>query len=64
MRVSYLDGHYGDAFLHVSSTNTLAQTDQQKALVLYWTALILEKRNDPNDASASLQALWRCHQMQ
>jgi tetratricopeptide (TPR) repeat protein len=57
MRVSYLEGHYGDAFLHISSTSALAQTDQQKALVLYWTGLIQEKRNDPNDAITAWQAL-------
>jgi tetratricopeptide (TPR) repeat protein len=57
MRVSYLEGHYGDAFLHVSSTNALAQTDQQQASVLYWTALIQEKRNDPNDAVTAWQSL-------
>jgi len=57
IRISYLEGHYGDAFLHVSSTSALAQTDQQKALVLYWTGLIQEKRNDPNDAITAWQAL-------
>ncbi|MFZ1040932.1 MAG: tetratricopeptide repeat protein [Anaerolineales bacterium] len=57
MRVSYLEGHYGDAFLHISSTSALAQTDQQNALVLYWTGLIQEKRNDPNDAITAWQAL-------
>ena len=57
MRVSYLEGHYGDAFLHISSTSVLAQTDQQNALVLYWTGLIQEKRNDPNDAITAWQAL-------
>ncbi|HUI87386.1 MAG TPA: tetratricopeptide repeat protein [Anaerolineales bacterium] len=57
MRVSYAEGHYGDAFLHIGSTQTLAQTDQQKALVLYWTGLIQEKRNDPKDAITAWQAL-------
>ena len=40
MRVSYEEGHYGDAFLRIDSTEALAQTDQQKAQVLYWTGLI------------------------
>jgi tetratricopeptide (TPR) repeat protein len=57
LRVSYLEGHYGDAFLHVGSTGALAQTDQQKALVLYWTGLIQEKRSDTKDAIAAWQSL-------
>jgi tetratricopeptide (TPR) repeat protein len=50
IRVSYMEGHYGDAFLHIGSTGALAQTDQQKALVLYWTGLIQEMRGDEKDA--------------
>jgi tetratricopeptide (TPR) repeat protein len=57
IRVSYMEGHYGDAFLHIGSTSALAQTDQQKALILYWTGLIQEKRNDPNDAITAWQSL-------
>jgi len=57
MRLSYLEGHYGDAFLHIGSTDALAQTDQQKALVLYWTGLIQEKRNDTKDAFVAWQSL-------
>ena len=57
MRVSYVESHYGDALLHIGSTSTLAETDQQKALVLYWTALIQEKRNDPKAAITSWQSL-------
>jgi len=44
MRVSYEEGHYGDSYLRIPATEALAQTDQQKALVLYWTGLIQEKR--------------------
>lgn len=57
MRVSYAEGHYGDAFLRVGSTEALAQTDQQKALVLYWTGLIQEMRDDPQDAITAWQSL-------
>jgi tetratricopeptide (TPR) repeat protein len=57
MRLSYLEGHYGDAFLHIGSTEALAQTDQQKALVLYWTGLIQEKRSDTKDAVTAWQSL-------
>ena len=57
MRVSYAEGHYGDAFLHIGSTSALAQTDQQKALVFYWTALIQEKRNDLKEAMTAWQSL-------
>ena len=57
MRVSYVEGHYGDAFLHIGSTEALAETDQQKALVLYWTGLIQEKRNDLQDAITAWQSL-------
>ncbi|HUH97660.1 MAG TPA: tetratricopeptide repeat protein [Anaerolineales bacterium] len=57
MRVSYAEGHYGDAYLHIGSTSALAQTDQQKALVLYWSGLIQEKRNDPKDAVAAWRSL-------
>jgi len=57
MRVSYEEGHYGDAFLHIGSTQALAQTDQQKALLLYWTGLIQEKRDDPADAITAWKSL-------
>jgi tetratricopeptide (TPR) repeat protein len=57
LRISYLEGHYGDAFLHIGSTEALAQTDQQKALVLYWTGLIQEKRGDTKDAVTAWQSL-------
>jgi len=57
MRVSYEEEHYGDAFLRIGSTEALAQTDQQKALVLYWTGLIQEMRDDPQDAITAWQSL-------
>lgn len=56
-RTSYQQGHYGDAYLQILSTGRLAQTDEQKALVLYWTALIQEKRNQPQDAISNWEAL-------
>ena len=57
MRVSYEQGHYGDAYLRIPSTEALAQTDQQKALVLYWTGLIQEQRGYINEAITAWQSL-------
>ncbi len=56
-RTSYEQQHYGDAYLQILSTGRKAQTDEQKALVLYWTALIQEKRNQPQDAISNWEAL-------
>ncbi len=56
-RTSYLQEHFGDAYLQILSTGRLAQTDEQKALVLYWTALIQEKRNQPEEAASNWQEL-------
>ena len=57
LRVSYEEEHYGDAFLHIGQTTALVQTDPQKAEVLYWAALIQEKRDDVKDAIDAWNAL-------
>ncbi|HEY9152884.1 MAG TPA: tetratricopeptide repeat protein [Anaerolineales bacterium] len=57
LRLSYMEQHYGDAYLHIGATSALAQTDQQKARVLYWTGLIQEKRSDTKDAMTAWQSL-------
>jgi tetratricopeptide (TPR) repeat protein len=57
IRISYLEDHYGDAFLHLDSTSALAKTDGQKASLLYWTALIQEKRGNNKAAITAWTAL-------
>ncbi len=57
LRISYLQEHYGDAFLRIPSLTTLAQTDQQKALVFYWTGLVQEKRGATKEAITAWKAL-------
>ncbi len=56
-RTSYEQQHFGDAYLQILSTGRLAQTDEQKALVLYWTALIQEKRDQTQAAVSAWQDL-------
>jgi len=50
IRVFYLQEKFGSAFLKVEALKSLAKTDEQKAIMLYWRALVQEQRGETKDA--------------
>jgi tetratricopeptide (TPR) repeat protein len=50
---------FGSAFLQAESMRSLANTDEEKALELYWRARIQEQRNDIRDAIKSWNDLLK-----
>lgn len=50
---------FGSAFLQAESLRSLAETDEEKALELYWRARIQEQRNDIRDAIKSWNDLLK-----
>jgi tetratricopeptide (TPR) repeat protein len=50
---------FGSAFLQAEAMRSLVETDEQKALELYWRARIQEQRNDIRDAIKSWQDLLK-----
>ena len=50
---------FGSAFLQAESMRSLAETDEEKALELYWRAKIQEQRNDIRDAIKSWNDLLK-----
>ncbi|NWF64485.1 MAG: tetratricopeptide repeat protein [Chloroflexi bacterium] len=52
-------GKFGSAFLQIEAVRALADTDEEKALELYWRAKIQEKREDIRDAIKSWQDLLK-----
>jgi hypothetical protein len=57
IRTHFLNERYGSAEQAVGKTESLAETDEQKALIYYWAALVFEKREKPEDAAAYWQLL-------
>ena len=55
----YLQEKFGSAFLKVEALKSLAKTDEQTALALYWRALIQEKRGEAKDAIKTWQDLLK-----
>ncbi|GAB4401956.1 MAG: hypothetical protein OHK003_28960 [Anaerolineales bacterium] len=55
----YGDRKFGTAFLQIEAARSLAKTDEQKALELYWRARIQEQRNDIRDAIKTWQDLLK-----
>jgi tetratricopeptide (TPR) repeat protein len=53
----YVDEKYGSAYLKAESLSTLAQSQEQQALVYYWRALINEKRDLSAEAIKDWQLL-------
>jgi tetratricopeptide (TPR) repeat protein len=49
-RALYADKKFGTAFLQIEVVRSLAESDEEKALELYWRAKIQEERNDIRDA--------------
>jgi tetratricopeptide (TPR) repeat protein len=56
-RAYYLQEKFGSAFLKTEALKSLATTDEETALALYWHALSQEKRNEMKDAVKDWQAL-------
>lgn len=56
-RAYYLDEKFGTAFLQIDIAKSLAETDEEQALTLYWRARIQEMREEKNDEIESWQAL-------
>lgn len=50
VRAFYLQEKFGSAFLKVEALKSLAKTDEQKATMLYWRALVQEQRGETKDA--------------
>jgi tetratricopeptide (TPR) repeat protein len=59
VRAYYLQEKFGSAFLKVEAVKSLAKTDQETAVALYWRALIQEKRGEKKDAVSTWQALLK-----
>lgn len=59
VRAYFVNETFGTAFLKVERLASLAKTDEQKAQVFYWRALIQEKRDQPQDAIKNWQALLK-----
>jgi len=59
VRVYYLQEKFGSAFLKVEALKSMAKTDEQTAIALFWRALIQEKRGEKKDAIATWQALLK-----
>ncbi len=55
----YADNKFGSAFLQIEAARSLVETDEEKALELYWRAKIQEQRNDIRDAIKSWNDLLK-----
>lgn len=58
-RALYADKKFGSAFLQIEALRSLAETDEQKALELYWRAKIQEQRNEIKNAIKAWQDLLK-----
>jgi tetratricopeptide (TPR) repeat protein len=56
-RAYYMQEKFGSAFLKIEGLASLAETDEEVALVHYWRALIQEKREQTEDAVREWNAL-------
>jgi tetratricopeptide (TPR) repeat protein len=57
LRDHVLNERYGSAEQSIDKTETLAQTDEQKALAYYWTGIVFEERENPKKAAEYWQLL-------
>lgn len=57
VRAYYMNETFGTAFLKEETLRSLAKTDEEEALVLYWRALIQEKRGETKDATKAWKDL-------
>ena len=59
MRLHLIQKRNGSALQVLEKILPLAETDEQKALVYYWGALVHESRNEPKDAANSWELLLK-----
>jgi cytochrome c-type biogenesis protein CcmH/NrfG len=59
LRVYYIQEKFGNAFLKAETLKSLTTTDRERAEVLYWRALVQEKRGEKKDAVASWQEILK-----
>jgi tetratricopeptide (TPR) repeat protein len=57
VRLHLLQKRNGSALLELDKAKALAETDEQKAQLYYWGAMVYEKRNDPKRAAQYWQDL-------
>ena len=57
IRAHILNERFGSAEQSLDKTKSLAQTDEQKALIYYWAGITYEKRNNPKKAAENWQLL-------
>ncbi|MCE9646585.1 MAG: tetratricopeptide repeat protein [Chloroflexi bacterium] len=57
VRAYFIQEKFGSAYLRVDVLRTLAKTDEQKAVTLYWRGLVQEKRGEAKDALKTWRAL-------
>lgn len=50
---------YGSAFLQVEALKSLAETDEQTAIMLYWRGMVQEKREEQKDAIKAWKELLK-----
>lgn len=53
----YIQEKFGSAFIKVEVLKSVADTDEETALMLYWRALVQEKRGEAKDAKEAWQDL-------
>lgn len=58
-RAFYMQEKFGSAFLQIEAARALAKTNPERALVLYWRALVQEQRGEIDDAILTWQQLLR-----
>jgi len=58
-RAYFVQEKFGSAFLKAEALKSLAKTDEETALALYWHALSQEKRGEAKDAVKDWQALLK-----
>ncbi len=57
LRAYYLQEKFGSAFLKAEALKSLADTDEETAITLYWHALVQEKRGEVKEAIKDWKAL-------
>jgi tetratricopeptide (TPR) repeat protein len=57
VRAYYINETFGTAFLKEETLKSLAETEEEEALVLYWRGLIQEKRGETRSATEAWQDL-------
>jgi tetratricopeptide (TPR) repeat protein len=57
VRLHFMQERFGSAELALAKTESLAKTDEQEALIYYWSGLVYEERNNPRKAVEYWQKL-------